>query len=112
MDYSYIFRGVSVAYVEQIETVPQALLEVHPTMMAAVPRFYEKIYANIVERGRRETGRRDSFSIGRCAWPRKPCLGAPMAERPSAAEDLAWKFADALVYSKIRSGPGRPIFAS
>ena len=50
------FRGVSVAYVEQIETVPQALLEVHPTMVAAVPRFYEKIYANIIEQGHRETG--------------------------------------------------------
>ena len=56
VDYSYIFRGVAVAYVEQIETVAQALLEVHPTMMAAVPRFFEKIYANIIEKGRRETG--------------------------------------------------------
>src|SRR5208282_833440 len=56
IDYGYIFRGVSVAYVEHMETVAQALLEVRPTMMAAVPRFYEKTYANIVERGHRETG--------------------------------------------------------
>src|SRR6202167_3987871 len=42
IDYSYFFRGVSIAYVAQIETVGQALLEVRPTTMAAVPRFYEK----------------------------------------------------------------------
>ena len=36
--------------------MPQALLEVHPTMTAAVPRFFEKIYANIFEKGHHETG--------------------------------------------------------
>ena len=36
--------------------VAQALLEVHPTMVAAVPRFFEKMYANIIEKGHRETG--------------------------------------------------------
>ncbi len=56
VDYSYIFKGAAVAYVEQIETVAQALNEVHPTVMAAVPRLYEKMYANIIERGHRETG--------------------------------------------------------
>ena len=30
IDYSYFFHGVSIAYVAQIETVPQALLEVQP----------------------------------------------------------------------------------
>ena len=37
VDYSYFFRGVTVAYVEQMETVAQALLEAHPTAMAGVP---------------------------------------------------------------------------
>ncbi len=54
--YGYLFRGVSVAYLEQIEDGAEALLEVHPTMTAAVPRFFEKVYANIVEKGHRETG--------------------------------------------------------
>src|SRR5207249_9315673 len=43
--YIYIFQGAPLAYVEAIEAVPQALLEVHPTVLAAVPRFFEKIYA-------------------------------------------------------------------
>jgi long-chain acyl-CoA synthetase len=56
VDYSYFFRGVTVAYIEQTELVSQALLEVRPTTVAAVPRFFEKIYATIIEKGRRETG--------------------------------------------------------
>ena len=56
MDYGYMFRGVSVAYLEKMETVAEALLEVHPTITAAVPRFFEKIYANIVEKGHHESG--------------------------------------------------------
>ena len=56
VDYGYLFDGVPVAYVEQMESVPQALLEVKPTLAAAVPRFFEKIYANIIDKGHRETG--------------------------------------------------------
>ncbi len=54
--YSYICNGVAIAYLERIEDVPQALLEVHPTVTCAVPRFFEKIYANILEKGGRESG--------------------------------------------------------
>ena len=39
-----------------METVAEALLEVHPTITAAVPRFFEKMYANILEKGHREMG--------------------------------------------------------
>src|SRR5712691_10635584 len=45
LDYIYLFNGVSVAYVEAVDFVPQALLEIHPSVIAAVPRFFEKIYA-------------------------------------------------------------------
>ena len=42
VDYGYLFRGVPVAYVEQMEGVPQAFLEVKPTCAAAVPRFLDR----------------------------------------------------------------------
>ena len=56
LDYGFLFRGISVAYLEKMETVAEALLEAHPTITAAVPRFFEKMYANILEKGHRETG--------------------------------------------------------
>ena len=47
------------------------------------------------------------FSIGRCAWPRKPFRGA-RTEETLALSRLKWKWsiADGLVFSKIRDGLG------
>jgi long-chain acyl-CoA synthetase len=106
IDYGYIFRGTSVAYIEQPETVAQALLEVRPTTMAAVPRFYEKTYANIIEKGHREKGlKRKIFdaairtAVEATPW-RAHGKSAPWAVK------LRWRIADRLVYSKIRAGVG------
>lgn len=41
--------GATIAYAESIETVADNLQEVHPTIMASVPRFFEKVYARIME---------------------------------------------------------------
>jgi long-chain acyl-CoA synthetase len=106
VDYTYFFRGISVAYVEQPETVGQALREVHPTMVAAVPRFFEKIYATIVEKGHRETGVKRAIFDGalRAATAAVPwkAYGKPV----SAGVRLRWEIANALVYPKFREGMG------
>ena len=47
--YLMLLVGASVAYAESMETVARNLLEVRPTMMLAVPRFFEKLYARIQE---------------------------------------------------------------
>ncbi len=104
--YSYICRGVALAYVERIEDVPQALLEVHPTLAAAVPRFFEKIYANILEKGHRESGiKRNIFDWAlRVAEESVPWRAYGKSASPGLK--LRWQVADALVYSKIREGLG------
>src|SRR5205807_3193787 len=56
LDYIYIFQGAALAYVESVDAVAQALLEVLPTITAAVPRFFEKIYARLIEQGAKNTG--------------------------------------------------------
>src|SRR5262252_795566 len=58
LDYLYLFNGCPVAYVDMVENVAQALVEVHPTVLAAVPRFFEKIYARLMEQGSRTSGLR------------------------------------------------------
>ena len=40
--YSYICNGVAIAYLERIEDVPQALLEVHPTLACRRPEILRK----------------------------------------------------------------------
>jgi long-chain acyl-CoA synthetase len=106
MDYGYLFRGVSVAYLEKMETVAEALLEVHPTMTAAVPRFFEKMYANIIEKGHRETVlKRAIFDWALRVAEQSVPWRAYGKEVPAAAK-LKWKIADRVVYSKIREGVG------
>jgi len=42
-----VYAGVIMAYAESIEKVPQNMVEVHPTILNGVPRFYEKAYQSI-----------------------------------------------------------------
>jgi len=49
LDYIYLFQGVPIAYVDAVENVAKALTEIRPTVMAAVPRVFEKIYARLME---------------------------------------------------------------
>lgn len=106
LDYIYLFNGVSVAYVDVVEQVGLALTELHPTVIAAVPRFFEKIYARLMEQGSRTVGiKRKLFD-----WSIK------VADQSAAwrcgeghaglALRLQWKIADKLVYAKVRAGTG------
>jgi len=106
LDYFYIFQGCPVAYVDVVENVAQALLEVRPTILAAVPRFFEKIYARLMEKGSKTTGlRRKLFDFAiktaREAAPWR--CGHGQASLPLR---LKWLIADRLVYSKIRENTG------
>ncbi len=106
IDYGYIFHGVSIAYVEQMETVAEALLDVRPTMVAAVPRFYEKIYANIIDTGRRTGGVREKIFNWALRVAAQAALWRAYAKRVAPGVRLQWHLADWLVYSKIRKGAG------
>ena len=44
-----VVSGQKVAYVESIDTITKNLLEVKPTLLASVPRIYEKIYTKIMD---------------------------------------------------------------
>jgi long-chain acyl-CoA synthetase len=106
LDYFYIFQGCPVAYVEVVENVAQALLEVQPTIMAAVPRFFEKIYARLMEKGSKTSGiKRKLFDFAiktaREAAPWRCGHGSA-----SLSLKVKWAIADRLVYAKIRQGTG------
>jgi long-chain acyl-CoA synthetase len=106
LDYVYIFHGCPVAYVEVVENVAQALLEIHPTVLAAVPRFFEKIYARLMEQGSKATGaKRKIFDFAMQA-ARESAAWRCGEKSASLAVRLKWAIADKLVYSKIRTGTG------
>ncbi|MGC1292867.1 MAG: long-chain fatty acid--CoA ligase [Candidatus Acidiferrales bacterium] len=105
-DYSALFHGLSIAYLGKIEDLPKALLEVRPTIAAAVPRVFEKTYASIVEKGRQEHGaRRQIFE-----WALRVAAEAvpwkAYQQPASAALKWKWALANRIVYAKIRAGIG------
>ena len=101
VDFSMLYHGVTLAYVPFMEQLPTALLEVRPTTFVAVPRVYEKIYAQ-AERKAGRFARRAIFdwalSVG---VENKPDILAGRTPTSSA-----WRLANKLVFSKIREGMG------
>lgn len=53
--YFMIEAGATIAYAESIQTVPEDIKLVRPTVAAAVPRFYEKVYMKIMEQVRNKS---------------------------------------------------------
>jgi long-chain acyl-CoA synthetase len=48
-DYAYFYRGVTVAYAENVVKVGENLQELHPEYFAAVPRLFEKMRARVID---------------------------------------------------------------
>src|SRR5713226_6450597 len=97
MDYIYLFQEAPIAYVESVDAVAQALLEVRPSVTAAVPRFFEKLYVRLVEQGSKTTGiKRKIF-----AWAMKVASQSvhwrASGGHASLAVKLQWLLADWLV---------------
>jgi long-chain acyl-CoA synthetase len=104
--YLGIHCGVTIAYAESLETVAANLLEVRPTLMTAVPRFFEKIYERILKtRAKLSPTKRRVFDwampVGR-AWAEARDRG----RRVSPWLAVEHKIADRLVFAKWREVVG------
>jgi long-chain acyl-CoA synthetase len=106
LDYAHLFHGVTIAYVEAVEQVAQALLEIQPTLLAAVPRVFEKIYTRVVEQGSKQTGYRRRIFDWAMEVASRSALWRSGEQHVNSQVKLAWGLADKLVYSKIREGTG------
>ena len=98
--------GASVAYAQSMDTLPQDMVAVRPTVMLGVPRFFEKLYARIQEglQHAPPLQRRIAewaFGVGRTA------TGYLTSGRPLPLR-LAWQrhLAQMLVYRKLQARLG------
>jgi long-chain acyl-CoA synthetase len=101
VDFSMFYHGVTLAYCPFIEQLPQALLEVKPSFFVAVPRVYEKIYAQAERQAQgfpRRTIYKWALSVGQ-QYKREILAGKIPSSR-------RWRLAHRLVFSKIRAGMG------
>src|SRR6266436_8068516 len=106
LDYIYLFQGVPIAYVDAVESVAKALTEIRPTVMAAVPRVFEKIYARLMEQGSANTGVKKKIFTWAIQVAEHAASWRCGAASASPLLKMQWALADKLVYSKIREGTG------
>jgi len=103
----YQYLGMTVYYVSNLATIAEAMREVHPSMMTAVPRVLEKFYEKIEASGRAKTGAARSIF----EWAVKVALKYNIEpEDRTAFYNMQHALADKLVYSKIRQGLGADNF--
>jgi len=101
VDFSMLYHGVTLAYCPFLDRLPASLLEVQPSIFVAVPRVYEKIYAQ-AEQKAKALHKRAIFdwalSVGRNHKAEILAGKTPTSRR--------WRLANKLVFSKIREGMG------
>ncbi len=97
---AYIFhRGTTNCYLENTDQIRQALVETKPTVMCAVPRFYEKIYAAVLDKVEKAPIiRRTLFH-----WAIQAGEKHYQSAKPSRWLKWQHKWADKLVLSKLRA---------
>jgi long-chain acyl-CoA synthetase len=101
VDFAMLYHGVTLAYCPFLDRLPATLLEVQPSLFVAVPRVYEKIYAQAEQQAKGLPKRAIydwAVSVGQDHKPEILAGKIPTSR--------SWKLANKLVYSKIRQGMG------
>jgi len=97
-----IYTGCRIAYAESINALPDNLMEIRPTLLASVPRIYEKVHDRLVSMAEQGGSFRKrifywSMRIGR------ERLAYTLKKRPAPwLLRLKHRLADRLVFTKIR----------
>ena len=104
--YLMMMAGASVAYAENMDTISENMLEVRPTVMLGVPRFFEKLHARVREGldhlpdSKRHVAQW-ALRIGRKTSPYRRC-GQPI---PWSLRPWAW-LAERLVFHQLKQRLG------
>jgi len=102
LDYVMFTHGAQVAYCSNFDRMPQAMLEVRPTVFVGVPRVFEKIRQAVESRAGISPVKRRllAWALGVGAKHEQEVFDG---REPSA---LMWKLAKKLVYSKVKEAFG------
>lgn len=104
--YLYPHAGVTIAIAESMDTLVQNIGEVHPTLMACVPRFYEKMRDRVLESA--AAGSPLKQKIFHWAFATGYAMGRHRQDgtSPPAGLKLKYGIATKLVFSKLHARMG------
>ncbi|MGF1697750.1 long-chain fatty acid--CoA ligase [Vibrio kyushuensis] len=98
-----LYKGATNCYLQDTMQVKSALEEVRPTVMCAVPRFYEKIFSAIHEKVSKAPFIRKVLFTWAVNMGAKVSLCHQEGREPSLMLKKSHQLADKLVLSKLRS---------
>jgi long-chain acyl-CoA synthetase len=100
-------RGCTIAYAEPlIERLPANMVEVKPTVMVAVPRLYERVYARVLSNVEAASPLKQRIFEWAGGLGRKKYANHLQARTDSLWLRAQLKVADALVFGQIRARTG------
>jgi long-chain acyl-CoA synthetase len=98
--------GVQVYYAGGIETVISDLATVRPTLMSAVPRMLERVYARVQKKAASGSASQRRIFDWAMGVARQAAQLENAGRRPGLLFRLKWGLGDRLVFSKIRNAFG------
>jgi long-chain acyl-CoA synthetase len=93
-----LHAGVTIAYAESVEKVPENMLEVRPHIMCSVPRLYEKMYARVNEKVASDPPLRQRIFRWAISMGREVFRHRVAGTEPGALLKLRFRLADRLVF--------------
>jgi long-chain acyl-CoA synthetase len=106
VDYLMFAAGVSISYVESMDSIARNMLEVRPTIVVAVPRIYEKINARITDTAMRAGGAKRTIFLWAEKVGERWTTATLDGRKPGPLLALEHAIADKLVFSKVRAAVG------
>jgi long-chain acyl-CoA synthetase len=110
VEFFCFWKGVTIAYVESLETLPENLREVRPTVMAVVPRVLEKIQARVMDSVRQLPALKQRLFYWALNVGKKYVPFLIEGGTPPLGLRLKHALADRLVCSKVREQLGGRVY--
>jgi long-chain acyl-CoA synthetase len=104
--YIFLHFGIQICFARGVETVAEDIKEIRPTLVTAVPRLFEKIYATINKKAAESAPWQQRVFHRSLKVGREYAVRQDRGERIPAALAMQHRLADRLVFQKWRAAVG------
>ncbi len=101
-----LMAGATIAYSASLRSVADNMLEIRPTIMLGVPRFFEKLYARVMEKIREGAFIQQVIFHQALAIGHRYRLQREVGQEPGTLLRLRFRLVDWLVFSKLKKRLG------